>query len=407
MNWQHIRTVWQKELLDTIRDRRTLIVMIIVPLLIMPIFVLGPSYLIRSQEESKREESQKIVVINANEASELSAVMRESKVLRIVEHSDPEVALREGEIAAILVISADFTQKLTAEEQASLLIKYDPTRVDSRIARDKLNVILEAYRQQIVSLRLQQRGVPSDVLEPFALTTENVATQERLGGFFLSFILPLFLVMWAAMGGSQTAIDTTAGEKERGTLEALLVTPPKRSSLVLGKFLAIWTVAIVAMTLSILGFVLSLQLGAKFLSVGEPSGRGPVAFLQNLSLSFKPVVVISLLAVAAMLAAMMSALSFALFAWTRSFKEAQSHMSWIIMIIMLPPIAVQFAEIKPALPSLTIPIFNATVVFKELLLGELNASHLTITLISSALYALLALGLAVRVFKNEKVLFRQ
>ncbi len=405
MNWQHIRTVWQKELLDTIRDRRTLIVMIIVPLLIMPLFVLGPSYLIGSQEEGKREEAQKIVLLNASEASELSGMLRESKVLRIVELPDPETALREGEIAAILVIPADFTKKLAAEERASLLIKYDPTRVDSRIARDKLNAILGAYRQKIVSLRLQQRGVSPDVLEPFALTTENVASKERLGGFFLSFILPLFLVMWAAMGGSQTAIDTTAGEKERGTLETLLVTPPTRSSLVLGKFFAIWTVAMVATSISILGFVLSLQLGAKFVPAGGLRGIG--FFLKDLSVSFKPVVAISLLIVAAILAAMMNALSFALFAWTRSFKEAQSHMSWVIFIIMLPPIAVQFAEIKPALPSLAVPIFNATVVFKELLLGELNVAHLTITLISSALYALLALALAVRVFKSEKVLFRQ
>ena len=407
MNWQHIRIVWQKELLDTIRDRRTLIVMIIVPLLITPIFVLGPSYLIHSQEERKREEEQKIVIINESEASELGALLRQSKVLRIVERADPDAALREGEIAAILVISADFTKKLTAEEQASLLIKYDPTRVDSRIARDKLNAILDVYRQQIISVRLQQRGVSPDVLEPFALMTENVASKERLGGFFLSFILPLFLVMWAAMGGSQTAIDTTAGEKERGTLEALLVTPPTRSSLVLGKFFAIWAVAIVATGISILGFVLSLQVGTKFLAVGEAGGRGPMPFLQSLSVSFKPVVAISMLAVAALLAAMMSALSFALFSWTRSFKEAQSHMSWVIFIIMLPPIAVQFAELKPALPSLTIPIFNATVVFKELLLGELNTAHLLITLISSAFYALMALALAVRLFKSEKVLFRQ
>lgn len=405
MSWRHIRTVWHKELLDTIRDRRTLIVMILVPLLIMPIFVLGPSYLMGSQEEQKREEAQKIVVLNESEAPELGAVLRESKVLRIVERPDPEAALREGEIAAIVVIPADFTKKLAAEERGSLLIKYDPTRVDSRIARDKLKAILDAYREQIVTLRLQRRGVPPDVLEPFTLTSENVATKERLGGFFLSFILPLFLVMWAAMGGSQTAIDATAGEKERGTLEALLVTPPTRSSLVLGKFFAIWTVAMVAMTLSILGFVLSLQLGAKFVPAGGSRGIG--FFLQDLSVSFKPVVAISLLAVAAMLAAMMSALSFALFAWTRSFKEAQSHMSWIIFIIMLPPIAVQFAEIKPALHSLIIPIFNATVVFKELLLGELNAAHLLITLISSAFYAFLALALAVRVFKSEKVLFRQ
>lgn len=405
MNWKHIRTVWHKELLDTVRDRRTLIVMILVPLLIMPIFVLGPSYLMGAQEERKREEMQEIVVLNEIESSELGVLLRESKALQIVERPDPEAALREGEIAAILVIPADFAKKLAGEERASLLIKYDPTRVDSRIAREKLEALLDAYREQIVRLRLQQRGVPPDVLEPFALASESVATKERLGGFFLSFILPLFLVMWAAMGGSQTAIDTTAGEKERGTLEALLVTPPTRSSLVLGKFLAIWTVTIVATGISILGFVLSLQLGAKFMPVGGSAGMG--LFLRDLSVSFKPVVAISLLAVAAMLAAMMSALSFALFTWTRNFKEAQTHMSWIIFFIMLPPIVVQFAEIKPALHSLAIPIFNATVVFKELLLGELNIAHLTITLISSALYAFLALRLAVRVFKNEKVLFRQ
>lgn len=403
MRFRHIWTVWQKELLDTIRDRRSLIMIIVVPLLIMPIFVLMPSYLMYQQETESERSVQEIVVQNGRDAPGLLALIEAFGGVKAVERTDAEAALQNGALALIVIVSQGFEERLSREESVTLEIKFNPTKSKSRTAREKFEALLKAYREQIVTQRLKMRGVEPKLLDPFSANYHSVASKEQLGGFVLSFILPLFLVMWAAIGGSQTAIDVTVGEKERKTLEALLVAPIRRESLVMGKVLAIFTVTVAAAMVSVLGFVLSLKFGPAVLGGGELR-QFPLA---ELSVSFSPVVALLILAVAAGIAAMMSALIFALFAWTRSVREAQSHTTWITFAVMIPTFAVQFREITPDLRSLLIPIFNATLVFKELLLGQLHWFNIGVTLTSSLVYALVSVGIAVRVFQKESVLFRQ
>ncbi len=413
MRFRHIWTVLQKELLDTVRDRRSLLMIIVVPLFIMPIFVLGPSYLRFQQEaqmlqefqagaESERQGGVEIVVQNAEDAPELLAYL--ARAFRPVEQADAEAALQAGKIALIVTVSAGLTESLAQGEPASVAIRFNQTQARSRLAREIFDTMIQSYRQQVIARRLQERGLDPKLLEPFAVSYHNMAPPEQMGGFILSFILPLFLVMWAAIGGSQTAIDITVGEKERKTLETLLVAPISRESLALGKVLAIFTVTVVAAMVSVLGFVFSLRIGAAWLGhQGELRGF-PWA---EMSLSFTPLMALLTLAVAAGIAAMMSALIFALFLWTRSIREAQSHTTWITFGVMIPVFAVQFKEFTPDLVTLLIPIFNATLVFKELLLGKLDWFHIGVTLTSSLVYALVAIWIAVRVFQSERVLFRQ
>ncbi len=400
MSGRHIAIVWRKEMLDTIRDRRTLIMMIVVPLVLMPLLVLGPNLLIISEEEKKQQQVQEIVVVNAQDAPELIALIRESGLLRIVEIEDPESALTAGELDAVLVLPPGFSQQVDSEgkppEVASL---FDSTRSDSRAAREKLSQLLGAYQERLVTERLRKRGLPPEILTPFVAQEQNVASQERVSGFFLSLLLPLFLVLWAAVGGSQTAIDVSAGEKERGTLESLLVTPPQRSSLVVGKFLTITTVTLGATTLSLTGFALSLTLGRQVFP------ESPL--FSTFGFALRPETLALLFGVMALLSAMMSAVTFALYTWTRNFKEAQTYASYISFVVMLPVFFASFTDPPTSLTSLLIPVYNVTVVLKELILSDVRWDHILVTLLSSLVYLVLSLGLAVRVFHNERALFRQ
>jgi sodium transport system permease protein len=402
VNFNHIRIVWRKELLDTIRDRRTLIMMIVVPLALMPLLVLGPNLLRLSEEEKKQQQVQEIVVVNGQDAPELVALIRGSGLLRIVEIEDPEGALREGEIDAVLVLPQSFSQLLDSDgdgDPPEIALLFDAARSDSRAAREKLSQLLEAYRERLVTERLRERGLPPEILIPFATQERSVASEERLSGFFLSLLLPLFLVLWAAVGGSQTAIDVSAGEKERGTLESLLVTPPKRSSLVIGKFLAVTAVTLGATTLSRVGFALSLTLG------GLIFPESP--FFSVFGFAVRPGTLALLFAVMALLSAMMSAVTFALYTWTRNFKEAQTYASYLSFVVIIPGFMVMFADPPASSTALLIPVYNAAMVLKELLLGEIRWDHLLVTLLSSLVYLALSLGLAVRIFRNERALFRQ
>ncbi len=404
-SWRHVALVWQKELLDTIRDRRTLTLMIVVPLVLTPVLVLGPNVLRQSQEEKQLQQLQTVAVVNGQEAPELLALLRESGLLRIrsVPDSDAKRAreeLEEGEIDAVVEVPEGFAERIAREaEPPEVVIRFDVSRSQSRTAREKLAQLLRAYRERVVAERLKQRGLSPQLLQPFTTRSEVVQAEERVSGFLLSMLLPLFLVLWAAVGGSQTAIDVTAGEKERGTLESLLVAPPKRSRLVVGKFLTITTVTLGATTLSLLGFALSLTLGR---------GLFPESSIfSQFGFAIRPQVLLLLFGVTALLAALMSALTFTLYLWTRNFKEAQTYASYLSFAVMFPAFLVSFTDPPTTLPAMLLPVYNVAVVIKELLLGDIRWDHIGATLLSSGAYLALSLALAVKVFQDERVLFRQ
>ncbi len=400
MSFRHVGVVWRKELLDTIRERRTLVLMIVVPLVVMPIFALGPSLLAGSQESQSQQSTQAIAVVGEAAAPDLLEQIRQSEILRVVDVSEPDAALSEGEVEAVLEIPDGFADAVAAEtDPAPVRIRFDATESDSRTAQEKLSALLSTYSDAVVRQRLQERNLSTGILDPFAVQSQNVASQEQFGAFLLSFILPLFLVLYASIGGSQTAIDVSAGEKERGTLESLLVAPPSRSSLVVGKFLTIASVTLVATILALLGFVLAVVLAQ------QTMGDNPV--IAQLELALAPSIIALIFGVTALVAAMMSALTFALFTWTRNFKEAQTYSSYISFVVMIPAFIVAFTDTPTSLASFLIPIYNATASIKALVLGNVNWGQLGVTLASSAVYSVASLGLAVRMFRNESVLFRQ
>ncbi len=403
MRLKHVGIVFRKELLSAVRDRRTLLVSIVLPLILMPLFVVGPTFLFSTQEAQKQEQVQRVALLNASDAPDLVDLIRQSGQLMIVDlpgSEGPREAVRDKKIAAALVLPKSFREMISQEAPPpAIAIQYDLSNSDSRTARDKLSELLGTYRQQLVGERLKQRNLSPQLLEPFAIQTENVAPPERLSGFLSGFFLIFYLVLAAAIGGLNIAIDVTAGEKERGTLEALLVTPPARTSLVVGKFLAVGTGTLLYTVLTLFALALSLELGQRLMPDNQLFG--------NPGFLVQPGALALLFGVMALLAAMMSALIFALSAWTRNFKEAQTYSTYISFVVMIPALLVAFMDVPTSLSAFLIPVYNSAATLKELIMGEANWNHLAATFLSSAVYAIISLMLAVRVFENERVLFRQ
>lgn len=398
MRFKQVFVVWQKEMMDSLRDRRSLIIGVFVPLLIMPLFVLGPIYLRLQEEKQNQTTLQEVVVRNAAAAPEFMAMLTEQSGLKPIELANPEKALEEGKIALILEIADGFTKEIAQEKSSKLTVKHNPTKSSSNTARAKLRELLTAYEKEIIVKRLETRQLPAELTEPVSVEYQSIASQEQLGGLALSFILPMFLIMWAAIGGAQAAIDVTVGEKERKTLEMLLVTPAGRSSLVLGKVLAIFTSATIATMMIMMGLLVSFKVGPQIL--GAQSDRLP-------GLAIRAEVLACLIAVSMSIAAMVSAWVFALFSWTRSLREAQGYTTWVSFGSIIPPMAVQFRDVPISLGILMVPFLNATLVYKELLLGKADLMHVGVTITSSLLYGVIGLIVATRVFNNERVLFRQ
>jgi sodium transport system permease protein len=400
MNLRHIRLIWAKEILDTIRDRRAVITMVVVPLLLMPLLVLGPNVLRLSQEEGRLTQTQDIAVINAEAAPLLVTAIENDQGLAILQISNPVEAIQDEDISALVIIPDDFEEAITNETGIDdISIQYKISSSSSEAALEKLSDILDAYEHEIVAARLEQRGISEDLISPFRVQRVNVAPVSEVSGYFLSLLLPLFLILWAAVGGAQTAIDLSVGEKERGTLEFLLVSPPKRASFVLGKVLTVFSVTLVATTLSLSGFALSLTYGG----VIFPGSQ----LFDTLSFALSIETLLLLFATVMVAAIMMSALTFALYLWTRSFKQAQTFTTYLSFAVMIPAFAVSFTDPPTNTQAFIIPVYNATAILKSVLLGNIDWTNILVTYGSCAFYAAIGLIAAIRMYNNERVLFRQ
>jgi sodium transport system permease protein len=391
-----IRVVWFKEMLDTLRDRRTLWAMILGPVLIMPIFVILPQKLLQGQMETQGQEPLRLAVSGADHAPGLMAYLEESGEVALVEVDDPAEAVRNEDAAVGLVVAEGFEAAVQEERPAEVQVLADESELTGGVQVGRLRELLASYSQAVVAERLAARGLDPTVIVPFAIESVNVATEQEMSGAFLGMMLPMFIVLWALVGGMYTAIDVTAGEKERLTLEPLLMTPVGRAQLVLGKLMAVVTTSVVALGLSVASMLVAFAL----VPLGEAEGQG-------LRLQVEPGTALLLVLAALPIVLMFSALEMAVCILARSFKEAQNYIVPLQFVVLIPAVAVMvLPDLAPPLVGYAIPIFSTLVVLRDLFVGRAEAVPFAIMAGSALVYAALAVLLALRQFGRERVLFR-
>ena len=250
-----------------------------------------------------------------------------------------------------------------------------------------------------VKLRLRSYGVPEAVLSPFSIKRENVAPKQRMAGFMWGGILGYLVVLLMFTGGMYPAIDATAGEKERRTLEVVLSSPAGRNELILGKILATTTAVFATAVLTVSSLLVSfryVEFGSETQKLRETLGNLPI------DVHTMGLVLVALLPTAIMGASIMIAV--ALFA--KSFKEAQSYLTPLLSAIIFPLIVGMMPGVTLTPASALIPLFNVCQLVKQIIQGEYAASNFAIVMAANAIYAVVAFFAAVRVFNDEKVLFR-
>jgi sodium transport system permease protein len=392
---RNIKLVYMKELKDIIRDRRTIISMIIIPILIFPIITVGFSALVANLMMKTRSELQKVAIVNEQAAPGLATAIVESGKLQIAESELIEDAILKGEIDAAVIVPGDFQGRMKMLDTATIEVLLDETENKSEIAAQKLKNILAEYRREIVESRLQDRGLDLSLAEPFDVKTRNIASKEKMGSFILSLLLPYVILILSLTGAMYTAMDLTAGEKERGTLETILASPIPRWQLATGKFLTILTTSIVATILAIVSLTATM---AYSVSKGG-------AMSENFALQVTPsaviVIVLMMIPTASMFSAVLMALSLA----AKTYKEAQSYTSPFMMVVILPAMVsfIPGIELTPILAL--IPFVNVSLCIKEALMGNINPIIIMIIFASTAIYAAIAIFIAHRLFERETVLF--
>lgn len=389
-NWRVVWTVFQKEMRETVRDRRTLLIMIVVPVL------LYPAIMIVSQQLSffgrrQLERAPAVVAVRGDpEPDGLVAFLRARDDLTVVSVGDPEAAIRADSVSAVAVVNAaaspEGTQRIT--------LLYDGANDRSQRAWTMLRDALREWNSELLVDRLRSRGLPATFASPLEVESTSVALPSELGGYALGRFLPMILIIITLLGVFYPAIDLAAGEKERGTLETLLTAPTHARQVVAGKFITVTAIGVVAAGLNLGSMLLTFQSG-----LFQIEGATDVEFSIPLRSVF------TIFATLVPLAILFGALFLGIAVRSRSFKEAQNALTPFYMVVLVPSLLPLFPGIDYTIAMSTVPVAGVALLFREVMVGHLPLTLAGLTLSSTLVYAMLALLFAADAFGREDVLF--
>jgi len=383
-----VMTVMRKELKDLARDRRTLALALFLGPLLYPALMLGMGSLAEKRAKTQIDKELEIPVVGREYAPNLVAFLQGYGLKAVAPPADLTAAIRKQEVDVALRISPEFPADWRAGKPALVEILKDSTRRDAEIPSRRLESLLNAYSQQAGALRLLSRGIDASVSKPINLGTQDLATVEAKRGVLLSVLLPYLLILTSFIGGAYLILDATAGERERQSLEPLLATPAPRGAIVSGKIAAACVIGMATLVLTLLAFRVSAQIS---------SGVG-----RQLNVSF-PAMAQMLLVLLPMLFIGTSLLTW-LAASAKSMKEAQSHMTWLLLLPMVPTFALMASPVKSQLWQFAVPFLAQNQLILKVIRNEVITSAMWGVYLASAfgLAALLWFA-AVRRYQQEKL----
>lgn len=384
-------TIFRKELLETLRDRRTIIVAILLPILMTPVLTVGIPYLVHRQQLQLQDAPVPVAIRGRSFASELVAFGIGRNFIRPLTVADPREALARHQIEAVIEIPPNFRATLRAG-RASIEVLYDESSIASRLAQRRIQEFIAAYSIGLTEGRLRSRGLDLRDLTPIDMVATNIADERRFGGALLAGLLPFLISLWAVLGGQNTALDVGVGEKERQTLETLLVAPAPRWTIGIGKFLAVGAAAMFSVVVVVVATFGSLRLGA--------AGGLPELARASVALSWS--VAGGILLVAVVEVAFLSSVLLALSLLARGLREAQQHFTPLYLFLVFPAMVASFLEEwERSTWTYMIPALNAAFAFRGLLLGTLARSALVVTIATLAIGTAVGLWMVVRLLELE------
>lgn len=381
-----VLVILKREMIDLLRDRRTLITMIVLPLLAFPLIGLGIGKFVEMAGKKSEAEATSVGVVSLSTSADVKGAIERAGLRPVVE-SDLRRAVEEKRVPAAI-----------EENGTEIRLLVDGTRAVSTLVADKLRLALNERKEERVRAGLSKLNVPPEVLTPFTVKRVNIASERKMGGFILGTMLGYIVILLMFSGGIHPAVDMTAGEKERKTMEALLASPASRVEIVLAKILA---------TVAALYSTALLTLCSLFISMKSSAMMRDAKFaslIGNISLDGRTLAL--LLLTIFPVALMTGALMIAIASFARGFKEAQSYLTPLMLLVILPSLlgGMPGMELTPALSL--IPIFNTSQLLKAILQGEFTMASFLVTFLANITYAAICFFFAVRTFKNESIMFR-
>lgn len=385
-----LATVWavmRKELRDISRDRRTLALALLLGPLLYPLLMIGVGSLAEKRAKTELDRVLEIPVEGMERAPNLVAYLATQGIKAKKAPADLDAAVARQDEDIGLRIDPEFAEDWRAGRPAVVDVVADSTRRNVEITTARVRGALTAYRDQMGSLRLMARGIDPSMTRALNIGDRDVASEDAKRGQLLSVLLPYLLILSSFLGGAYLILDATAGERERQSLEPLLATPAPRGAIVSGKIAAACALGLLSLLLTLLAFKLSAQLvaAARLLDVSTLA-------IAKMLFVLLPMVLIGT-----------SLLTF-LAAAAKSMKEAQSHMTWLMLLPMIPTIMLMVNPIKSQAWQFAVPFLAQNQLLMKIVRAEfIDARTWAIYLGASFGLAALLWFAAVRRYHQERL----
>ena len=393
-----IVSIFKKELIDVLRDRRTLMFMVVIPILITPLLVIGSIKFQEYQNKKSEEKILKIAYINESEDNLIKQLLSDQKAVNIIEGvqlDSIESYIKSDSLQGGLYLGKGFLKKIKTNSSGDVKIYYKSSDLMSK-SKKRMQAALDIYKEKIIAERLKQLNVDGQILDPITINNIDLATAKETLGKAIGGFIPYVLVMFIFLGAMYPAIDLGAGEKERGSLETLLSSPATKFEITMGKLLVVSLTGIVSGLVSVLGISSSLFF------IDKIPAQMQETILELINPFMISSIIILMIPIAIFFASMLLSISF----YARSFKEAQSLMGPLNMVIIVP----LFLSLGPGMEmdhaTALMPLINVGLLTKEILAGSVELIYFIETLFSLLFCAAIGIWFSVFWFKKENTIFR-
>jgi sodium transport system permease protein len=351
-------TVMKKELVDLFRDRRTLLISLAMGPLLMPVLILGIGVLARNRFDTQRQKPLELAVVGAERAPNLIAWLASQNIIIKPPPEDADGAIRDQSLDVVLKVGEDFEAQWRGSAPATVEIIHDSSREDAEIPVERVEKLLQGYAQGVGALRLLARGVSPSAAQPLRVAHRDLITPSSKVGQSLAF-LPYLLILLTFIGGSWLVIDATAGERERQSLEPLLATPAGRGAIMSGKILAACLYNVLVLSVTLAMFKLSFELGP------NPGVKLDVSLwvIARILFGLLPMILVG------------TCLLTFIAAGVKSVKEAQSYLSVLTLMPMIPTLMLMVNPVKNQLWMMATPFLAQNQLILKLVRSE-NVSAL-------------------------------
>lgn len=395
---KRILTIFKKELKDTLRDRRTIMMMVVFPIILIYLVMSLTMNLSRSQTRKAEEKVLTVGLITEGNAQVFREKLAKIKNVVIKEDikADKVNDLIQGKtLDFALVFEEGFDRKVQEKGSGDVQLYYKASN-ENTIAKKRIDAVLNEYKEELLNSRLTELKLDHAFVEPLKVNINDLSSAKEKIGESIGGLLPYFFILFCFLGAMYPAIDLAAGEKERATIETLLTSPASRLQIVIGKFMVVTLAGIFSALVAIFALYMSLR-GAKEIPPEMFDALFRIIEYRSIGL---------LLSLLVPLCVFFAALLLSVSIYARSFKEAQSMVTPLNVLVIVPVLIGLFPGIKLNAVTALIPVLNVSLATKEIISGTIQTGLLVEVYLSLFVLAAAGLIFCAQWFKREEVIFR-